>query len=302
MIMNIFVGENMNKKKIVGLTTGGHNFHIKIMKDNKAQIFNMGKGIKRFINEFLNLPKADIYITEGNYYAPIIIMKLLLKKKVKVINIAGSPSIFTTNNFILKKLLNHIDVMLVEGEFGKDRIIQRGFTGAVQVIYPDISRVSDFDYYKEKVYDRKKKMKILCVANNSWKVKGLDILEQAIKDLDCEVYIVGRTEFIPKSPKITMVGYLNKYQLNEYYERCNVYVQPSRFDTFSISVLEAVYKGLPVIVSDNCGVKEFVNDKWVFNDVSDLEFMLKRDFIKDTFKYYPFETKDKSLIIKELDI
>lgn len=283
------------KSKTIGLLTGAHQFHVKIMTDNNAELFNMGKWPQRFINEFIKLPDGDVYITESNFYAPIIIKKLLQKKKVTVINIAGSPSIFKINNMVMKWLMNMIDVMLVEGKFGEEQIRKAGYKGKTQIIYPDYY---DKPLERIKCKDPSTKLKIFCMANNSWKIKGLDILEKAIYDVECEVYVAGKSSYVSQNYKLTMLGELNNSQIQDLFSKCNLYIQPSRFDTFSISVLEAAYNGLPVLVSDKCGVKEFVKEPFIFKDEIYLNYLLKNKKLVDTFMFDEFEKVDKSLVIK----
>lgn len=256
--------------KVVGLVTGGHEYHIKIMNENNAQLYYVGKGVKRFINEFL-IPDADVYITESNFYAPII--RKLLGKKCKIINIAGSRFIFQNTNPILKWLINKVDLMMVEGKFGEENIRKVGYNGKTQIIYP----VCDsFKYTQlmnaERKYD---KLKILTIARFDWKMKGLDILEQAIDKLQCEVYVIGVSDYKPKNPFMKMLGTIPENEKLYYMKMCNVYVQPSRFDTFGIAALESAFAGLPIIVSDNCGIKEFIDERFIFIDAPDLMVKLK---------------------------
>jgi len=279
--------------KIIGLTTGEHKYHIKIMKENNAEIHNMGKWPNRFINEFFKLPNGDIYITESNFYAPIIIKKIIQRKKIKVVNIAASPKIFLTKNSIMKWLINKVDLMLVEGVFGKENIRKIGYKGKTQIIYPT------FDKEKfEKVNVKKdKKIKIVTIARFDWKIKGLDILEKAIENIDCEVYVIGKSKYKPKTNKMKMLGELKKEELLEIFRKTNLYVQASRFETFSIATLEAAYSGLPVIVSNNCGVKEFVNEKYIFKNSKELNEILKQNKFEKSFNFEKYEKADKKIKI-----
>jgi len=281
--------------KIIGLVTGGHEFHIKIMNENNAEIHNMGKGINRFITEFFKLPDGDIYITESNFYAPIIIKKIIQRKNVKIVNIGGSRFIFKNTNFILKWLINKIDLMLVEGEFGEENIQKVGYKGIIQIIYPTCDS-KKYENSSKKIRENKK-IKICTIARFDWKMKGLDILEEGIKDIDCEVNIIGKSEYKPKTNKIKMLGDLSEEEKIKTLEKCNLYVQPSRFDTFGIAVLEAAYAGLPILVSDFCGVKEFVDKKCIFKNSEDLNKILKRNKFENTFNFDKFKKVNKNLKI-----
>lgn len=280
--------------KKIGLITGGHKYHIKIMKENNAEIHNMGKWPNRFINEFFKLPDGDIYITESNFYAPIIIKKIIQRKKIKVVNIGGSRFIFENSNFILKWLINKIDLMLVEGLFGEENIRKVGYNSKTQIIYPICEREK---FEKINVKREKNKLKILTIARFDWKMKGLDILEEAIKDVNCEVYIIGKSNYKPKTNKMSMLGYVSEEEKFKIMRDCNLYLQTSRFDTFGIAVLEAAYSGLPVIVSDRCGVKEFVNGKYIFKTSKELNKILKENKFENTFDFKKYEGVNKNLKI-----
>ena len=56
------------------------------------------------------------------------------------------------------------------------------------------------------------------------------------------------------------LGVLPKLQLAELYASASVFVLPSLADSFSLGTLEAMACGVPVIVSENTGAGEFVED------------------------------------------
>jgi glycosyltransferase involved in cell wall biosynthesis len=48
--------------------------------------------------------------------------------------------------------------------------------------------------------------------------------------------------------------------LDAWYASLDVFVLPSRNDPFGLVVAEAMVRGIPVIVSDGCGIADFLHD------------------------------------------
>lgn len=60
---------------------------------------------------------------------------------------------------------------------------------------------------------------------------------------------------------INCFGYLPKEQKEDFYSNAAVYVQPSVTEGFSLTTLEAMSHGTPVIVTEGVGAKDVVEDK-----------------------------------------
>jgi len=54
-------------------------------------------------------------------------------------------------------------------------------------------------------------------------------------------------------PQLTMPGFVNQRDLGKYYSAADVFVLPSRFETWGLVVNEAMHFGLPVVVSSGVG-------------------------------------------------
>ena len=106
------------------------------------------------------------------------------------------------------------------------------------------------------------------------KIKGIDLLVKAFSDLvkeldNVKLVIAGPDDgFLPMlkkqiedlkiGDKILFTGPLYKRDKLEAYVDADVYVLPSVYETFPNTVLEACACGTPVIVTDRCGIADFV--------------------------------------------
>lgn len=92
--------------------------------------------------------------------------------------------------------------------------------------------------------------------------KGFDLLIQAANQINKNigVYIVGGVptqEYIElrnqiKADNVHFVDFLSKEELAEYYKASDVFVLPTREDTWGLVINEAMAYGLPVISTDRC--------------------------------------------------
>jgi glycosyltransferase involved in cell wall biosynthesis len=60
--------------------------------------------------------------------------------------------------------------------------------------------------------------------------------------------------------KVELAGHIKKDAIREYYKTCSLYVVPSYFETFSISAVEAMMYGKPVVASSGTALEEIVED------------------------------------------
>ena len=99
--------------------------------------------------------------------------------------------------------------------------------------------------------------------------KGAHYLLEAfnkINNPNIELLIIGKVEpeleemMKNSNSNVKHINYVPNNKLNEYYAQSNVFILPSLSDSFSLATLEAMSAGLPVIVSENVGAKDFVID------------------------------------------
>ena len=110
------------------------------------------------------------------------------------------------------------------------------------------SRGVDLEIFKPKKGRRKNKKPILL---NVGRVAVEKNLEEFLKiDLPYEKWVVGDgpalKELKKKYPEVIFHGAKNKEELEYYYNKADVFVFPSKTDTFGLVLLEAMACGLPV--------------------------------------------------------
>lgn len=119
--------------------------------------------------------------------------------------------------------------------------------------------------------------KIVLYLGRIHKIKGIDILVYAFSNVieklkNVKLVVVGpddgylsELQRLIKALKIEndvlVLGPLYGKDKLEAYSGTDVYVLPSRYETFPMSVLEAVACGSPVILSEKCGVAGYFKDK-----------------------------------------
>lgn len=91
--------------------------------------------------------------------------------------------------------------------------------------------------------------------------KNLGNLLEAVRPLtDVPVDIIGSGEQIPPDvpPHVNLVGNIANDQLPDYLHRATLYVQPSRYEGHPKTIFEAMACGLPVVVGDAPGIRQFI--------------------------------------------
>lgn len=129
--------------------------------------------------------------------------------------------------------------------------------------------------------------------------KGFDLLIKAAKEIDSEigVYIVGGNpteEYLQLKKKydlknVHFEGFKSKEELTHYFKAADVFVLPTREDTWGLVINEAMAYGLPVITTNMCvaGLElvDSENGKLIKADsVEELHESIKEVFEKDLMK------------------
>lgn len=267
------------------------------------------RAIKSFIGG-LTLPKADIYLCEGGApLLPVWIKKKFNRKSVNI-ELVGDET-FMVLDYTPKELKKnypwHVNLM--------HKIVMKEIDGAIAVSkmaeesirkYLDIPTSVVYPYIEPDLYTKLVKVEpnlesfSIVSVGYAKPSKGMDLLVEAFKIVkkefkDAELYLIGKGH--PKDwgevKGVHVLGFVP--DLGPYFEKCSLFVQPSRFDTFPVSTLEALRAGLPAIVTENTGTKEVVENLGK-------EFVRKvdaEDIAEGIMKYFDLPTAKKEELSKK---
>jgi glycosyltransferase involved in cell wall biosynthesis len=252
----------------------------KIRSGESSIIKNIAWGLQS-IKAIFTLPRDyDIYFCEGTYIFPAIARKLgFLPKNAKIINILASPLLYYIKTgrvngikrWIALEMLKEVDSFVcigkMEQELLKEFLPKAKFIVAYPFIRPEVYGAL---IKQRKVLPKLDSHVILTIGTGDVYYKGIDIVVEAFKIAkkkipDLKLNIVGKFDddiynLVDDVEGIEVKGYVK--DLVKEIKNASLYVHMGRGDTFPVSVLEAMLGGLPVIVSNQTGTKEFL---YLFN-------------------------------------
>lgn len=109
----------------------------------------------------------------------------------------------------------------------------------------------------------KGKVKLLFVGNFSQR-KGADLLPQIMRKLGNNFVLFTTTGLqdtsVVETDNIVSIGKLNQSELLEYYNYCDIFLFPTRLEGLSLTTLEAMACGMPIVTTDCFSMPELVID------------------------------------------
>jgi glycosyltransferase involved in cell wall biosynthesis len=201
-------------------------FYTDLTIGSVLRIYEDKPEIKKYVN-FSYVPDRDLQ--HQNKYQKRIFMH--------------SKGIFTMSQWLADFLINH-------DNFPKEKVHAVG--GGINL---DLNQLRDI---------QKTNNKVLFVGRDFLR-KGGDLVIDAFKILkreflpNAELYIVGPSKRLKiQEEGVIFLGDLNSDQLSKYYNRCDIFCMPSRFEAYGLVFIEALVFGLPCIARDAFAMKEFV--------------------------------------------
>ena len=168
--------------------------------------------------------------------------------------------------FFVKYTLNKADYIFSTSYFLIDKSLDliENKRENMCVLYPGL----DPEYWKP---NKEKKSRVLTVAHcpneDRFYIKGIDILfETACSLTEVSFTVIGIDSKMIKNlnikvpPNILLLKYISNYELLKYYQCAAVYCQPSRIESLSLTVGEAMMCGCIPVVSNIGGMPEIVKN------------------------------------------
>lgn len=186
------------------------------------------------------------------------------------------------NTLFGNEILKHASKVIALSSVEKLHYKRVGIPDHKIVIIPNGIDLSDYAHLPSKGSFKKKfgldkNEKIVLYLGRIHEIKGIDILVRAFANIlhklgDVRLVIVGpddgylrKLEALIKAlrieDKVLVSGPLYGVAKLEAYVDADVYVLPSRYEIWGMTVLESVACGTPVILTENCGIAEFFRDK-----------------------------------------
>jgi len=181
-------------------------------------------------------------------------------------------------NQILKNASNHI----ASSKNESDQIRSMGIDENKITIIPTCIDLSEFENlpptgtFKTK-YGICKDDKMVLYLGRLHKIKGIDLLIDAFFDLSKEMadiklvilgsndgfldFLLKKVENLNMQELIIFPGFIDKFDKPAAYIDADLFVLPSIYETFGLTVLDAWACGTPVIVSEGCLISEFLPNK-----------------------------------------
>lgn len=219
------------------------------------------------------------YIIVGTHisYTALVAMFYMKVKGIKYIfNCDGG--VFYSNENKIKKLLKKFFVKnafcwLSTGEYTNTWLTYYGAKKDDICIYPFASFCKKYIVDKPiNIVEKNQCKKCVGIANKFLIVtvgrfidlKGFDVLIEAaqyLKDLDLMIYIIGGNKPLAKwleiidkykLDNIRFINFQNSENLKVFYKAADIFVLPTRQDSWGLVVNEAMGNALPIITTDKC--------------------------------------------------
>ena len=221
----------------------------------------------------------------------------VFRKKHKAMIIESSINETKKSGFlwnIKRILINQVGICFPSGKLQKSILEKANFKGRIVITHG----VGVINRVNGKVINEpctsKEKLKCLYIGRIIEK-KNIESLIDTFNVLEEELTLIGEGDMLEclkskAKPNIKFLGHVDNKKLPQVFQNHDVFILPSRSEPWGLVVDEAIYFGLPIIVSDQVGCSEDLvklpNSGIIFsiNDHNGIKNAVS--LMKDNFDFY----------------
>jgi glycosyltransferase involved in cell wall biosynthesis len=183
---------------------------------------------------------------------------------------------------ITKYVLRNSAFFVSDANVSRDKAVTFGMDRKKTVIFP---WGTDIEHFVTKTFKRSNVRTFTIFCSRTWEpIYGVDVLAKAfvkVAAIDPNVNLIllgggsqgGKIRQILMNggamERVHFGGQVGQKDLPRWYRMADLYISPSHVDGSSVTLMEALASGLPCLVSDIPGNKEWIEDDvngWTFHD------------------------------------
>ena len=184
--------------------------------------------------------------------------------------------------WVTRYTLKHSDFFASDANVSRDKAIAFGMDPHKTVIFP---WGTDIEHFIPKTFERINVSTFTLFCSRTWEpIYGVDVLAKAFVKVagsqpDVNLILLGGGSQGAKIRQILMSGnvmervhfggHVAQKDLLRWYGMADLYISPSHVDGSSVTLMEALASGLPCLVSDIPGNREWIEEGvngWLFRD------------------------------------
>lgn len=184
--------------------------------------------------------------------------------------------------WITRYTLQRSAFFVSDANVSRNKAVQLGMDPNKTVIFP---WGTDVEHFTPKTLELSNSEPLTLFCNRTWEaIYGVDVLARAFvrvatENPNVDLILLGGGSQGPKIRQILMNGgvldrvhfggHVSQADLPRWYHMADLYISPSHVDGSSVSLMEALASGLPCLVSDIPGNREWIEDGvngWLFRD------------------------------------
>ncbi len=290
-IFVIFISNNTDEKRSGDfIDLSDINFEYNIINKGDFQSRNQLKSILSLRNSLKNLKYKKLLVSGWDL---IEFWYLVLKGKKRKLCLALESTILESNTNgikgIIKKIfLSRISTVFASGDLHVKLLEKLSYTGNIKVTQ-GVGIINKPEF----VSSKKEYQKRFLFIGRLSKVKNLEMLINIFNELkEYQLTILGVGEegqYLRSisNKNILFKGSVENKEIKNIFFENDIFILPSISETWGLVVEEALYFGLPVIISENCGARELIqNEKNGFIINPKDEINIRKTILKINSKSY----------------